>query len=476
MLLDKLGAAVAAYDMFAPHDRVVVAVSGGPDSVALLYGLTELSRTLALRLHVAHLDHMLRGAESAADAAYVASLAEGLGWPATIVARDVAALRRRYRRTLEEAARIARYAFLAEVVHSTGAVGVAVGHTADDQVETVVLHWLRGAGPGGLRGMRPVTVLRLRGRDGPAGDSLRVLRPLLEVTRSEVEAYCARRGLRPRGDSTNRDPRFLRNRVRRELLPQLHRYNPRFGAAVRRAAQIAAADDDFLTARVTSLWPRVASDEDGCVVFDLAQWRQLAPSMQYRLLREGVSRLQGDLLDLSAVHLDAGVAAMDGKPAGTTVLWPGGLRLVKRYSDFRLCLGAARRSALSPRGERLAVPGVSAVADGRWRVSAELVAGACRPPHDDIWSASLDLAATGPQLFVRRRRPGDRFQPLGMAQARKLQDFMVDAKVPREERDQVPVVATDDKIVWLAGLRIAEWAKVTPQTETTLRLRFARVP
>jgi tRNA(Ile)-lysidine synthase len=186
-------------------------------------------------------------------------------------------------------------------------------------------------------------------------------------------------------------------------------------------------------------------------------------------------RLRGELIGLSTAHLEAGVEAMKAKPAGTEIHWPSGLRLVKRYADFRLCRGAPRPPALSRSGERLAIPGVTVVADGGWRVTARVLKGPAEPSGEDPLQASLDLTAAEPALLVRRRRPGDRFQPLGMAQEKKLQDFLVDAKVPREERDAVPIVATDGKIVWVVGFRPAEWARVRPETEMTLQLRFARL-
>lgn len=471
MLADKLRVAVAAHKMFSPGDLVVVGVSGGPDSVALLHGLSELCRSIDVKLHVAHLDHLLRGPDSTADAASVAALADRLGWPATVVARDVAALARQGHSSLEEAGRIARYTFFGEVVQRTSAIGVAVGHTADDQVETVVLHWLRGAGPGGLRGMRHVSILRWPSLD-TSRPPLRVLRPLLDVSHAEAAAYCTKHGLEAAADVTNRDLHFVRNRVRWQLLPELRGYNPRFGEAVRRSAMIAAADDDLLNTQVATLWPKLTAYQENCLSFSLSSWSQLARGLQYRLLREGVSQLQGDLVGLSADHLTKGAYLMATKPAGCSVHWPRGLRLIKRYEDFQLCRGDRAISTLGSAGERIAVPGRTAVAAGRWLVEAQLAQERCSPVVADPWHADLDFGAVGAQLLVRCRRPGDRFVPLGMDRAKKLQDFLVDAKVPRLERDEVPLITGGERIAWLAGLRIAEWAKVTANSERVLCLRF----
>ena len=471
MLKSGVRALIERTRMFGPGDLVVVAVSGGPDSTALLHVLVTLAAEHSIRLHVAHLNHRLRGAESDEDARFVRQLAAGLGLQATIEARDVLRLGRERRLGIEEAARAARYAFLAEVVDRLNAVGVAVGHTADDQVETVVMHWLRGSGLAGLRGMQPVSQIRL-GPDA-GGRVLKVFRPLLEVTRTDVLSYCRSERLPTRQDASNIDPRFLRNRVRNELLPLLEQYNPAIREAILRTAALAADDLAFLQAETQQEWSQVAAVKDTEIVFGLREWELVAPSIKRLLLREAIERLCGSLADISAAHIETALRMLAQSQTGATMVLPHRLQVVKRYQDFLVRRGSPSHPKLSEEGEPLSVPGETTVAGGFISVKARIADKPC-VGEQSRWHADLDFGATGANLVVRRRLPGDRFRPLGMALEKKLQDFLVDSKVPREERDAIPILASPTQIVWVAGYRIDDRVKVTSSTDKVLCLTVTR--
>lgn len=489
MLPDKARLTVERYQMFAPGDLVVVGVSGGPDSVALLYWLKSYATTVPISLHVAHLNHMLRDKDSEEDARWVASLAKDLGLPATVEARDTNALRLERRLSIEDAARQARYEFFARVVRETGASCVAVAHTADDQVETVVLHWLRGAGLPGLRGMLPVTRLAVdsSGPNRPA--FLRVVRPFLEVDRAEVESYLSSHGLNYRTDRTNLETVYLRNRIRLQLIPQLREYNPRFKETTLRAAELAAVDFDLIQRYVDEAWGKMARPITDRVSFSLREWRDLHPSLQRYLLRRAVQSLAGDLMGLEAIHVADALAVIANGRTGAVFTLPGGLRVTKGYDEFHVGFERRRAApALSVEGQLLTIPGQTDIDGTNWRVVARIASEPCagtvarrgtiarRPVRvhhaADAWHADLDYSKTGNVLFVRRRRPGDRFQPLGMGELKSLQDFLVDEKVPRYRRDDVPIVASDRQIVWIAGLRIDDRVKLTPDTKEVLCLTF----
>ncbi len=466
VLAEEVLAYVHRHALLPSGETVVVGVSGGTDSVCLLSLLAELRTELGIALHVAHLNHGLRGAESDADALYVAEMAARLGVPATVERREVARYRKEHRLSLEEAAREVRYLFFADVVAAVGAGRVAVGHTADDQAETVLMHILRGTGLAGLRGMRPLAWLRL-----PDGRRLRVVRPLLEVRRSETEACCRERDLSPRPDVTNESIDFFRNRVRNELLPILEGYNPAIRTGLRRLARAAGDELDYVDQQVEPLWESLARVEDGSVVLRAAPLRQLHPALQRHLLRRAVRELVGDLVDLAAVHVEYMRDSL-ARPAGTRIDLPRGLVFSVEYGACRLSVGEPVVPLPPLEGEYpLAVPGETVLPG--WRVQAEVLPRAqVRLPVEDPWRACLDLDRTGPNLVVRPRRPGDRFQPLGMAQPKRLQDFMVDAHIPRRWRDRVPIVASPHQIVWVVGWRIDERVRVSSATERVLCLRF----
>jgi tRNA(Ile)-lysidine synthase len=455
-------------NLISAGDRVVVAVSGGADSVCLLHVLANYKEELGIDLHVAHLNHRLRGRESEADAEYVSKLAKRLGLAATIDWRDVTAYRDKKGGSLEEAGREVRYGFLSDVAAKQGTNKVAVGHTYDDRVETVLLHLLRGSGTAGLVGLRPRSILVC----GQNGGQLEVVRPLLEITRQETVSYCLRHRLAPRSDSSNESPSFLRNRVRLELLPVLRSYNAGIDEALVRLAEIAADDVSFIEQHVSLLWPKVAREQGGTLYLDMNKLRACSPAIQRQLFRRAVKQLRGDLKDIEADHIETMVKALS-KPAGKKIYLPDGLTLHTEYENLVL---TPTRTSVCPlpyiqHTASINIPGCTDLSE--WRIRAEVVSKSVG--RDNGLTASFDMDKAGKELKVRRRRPGDRFQPLGMHQTKKLQDFMVDAKIPQSWRDRVPLVSSEKQILWVVGWRIDERVKVTDKTKNVLRLQFERL-
>ena len=444
---------------------VLVGVSGGPDSVCLVHLLNQLKESLSVRLHIAHLNHMLRGASSDGDARYVERLGKSLKIPVTIEARDVNVYRKEHRLSLEEAAREVRYDFFARTAKSVGAECVALGHTEDDQVETVLMHLVRGAGIVGLRGMSSVVNMNTCGER-----KLRIVRPLLEVTRKETENYCSAHHLDPRNDVSNESLDYARNRFRHELIPVLRKSNSDIGAAVRRVTETAADIMSFLDGEVESAWSDAVCVNLIGITINTEAILSLHPALQRQLLRRVMSEALGDLVDIEAVHIESMMEALH-KPAGKRLSLPRGLKF---YVSYDTCLLAKDEEDICPlpaigRGRRLKVPGVTLLSG--WRVKADIVQPGERA---DGFTACIDADASGMVLTVRIRRPGDRFQPLGMSNIKKLQDFMVDAKIPSTWRDRVPLVCSRDSIVWVAGWRISDSVKITGSTKKVLRISFER--
>jgi len=465
---------------------VVVGVSGGPDSLCLLHVLNRLRERYGIELHVAHLDHRIRGSESEEDAAFVARLAEEWGLPATVEACDVPRLARESKLASEEAARQARYSFLARVALTVGAKRIAVGHNADDQTETIVMHWLRGAGLAGLRGMLPRTELgkmRLEAAwpDHPPLD-LQLIRPLLQTPRAEIEAYCWEHGLKPRFDRSNLDTTYYRNRLRHELIPYLESYNPNIREVLRRSAWVISDDYSFLQAELDRVWPTVVSWESGeAITFDLDRWQALPTSQQRSTLREAVHRLRRSLRNINWIHIENALLALREKPAGTQVTLPQGLMLSIGYRDFIVAdegyVPEVDWPLLLVESLPVAVPGVTELPDSGWCLEAAIIEreefDEGYPDNPDPWQAFLDYETAGSELMLRQRRSGDRFQPLGLGGHEKsLHTFMIDHKILRSLRDFVPIVASPRHIVWVAGWRVDEWAKITAATERVLHLAF----
>ena len=444
--------------------RLVAAVSGGPDSLALLHALHCLRDSHRLSLSVAHVDHGLRP-NSGQDADFVRERAASLVLPCTVIAVDVP--RRPDGSFSEAAARDARYRALTSVAAQTGASVIATGHTADDQAETVLLHAVRGAG---LPGLRAMSILSDAPIDGGAG--IRLFRPLLGLRRCETQAYCRELGLSPLRDETNDDARIPRNLVRLQVVPQLERLNPQAVAALARLADTAGGALDFMEAALDAEWLSMALASHGAVSLDRERFRALHPALRGLAVRRAHRQARGTIGTLDAVHVEDVLRLASG-PSGKETDLPGDVLLEVRHGEL-VFHPPGDRTQLPPfENERqLRVPGVTSIHD--WQVEAEYV-----PMPESLQSpgftAHLDADSLGGQLCMRGRRPGDRFQPLGMERgSKKLQDYFVDAQVPRQERDSVPLLVSPRGVVWVAGFGIAHWARVTPATHRVLRVELAR--
>jgi tRNA(Ile)-lysidine synthase len=495
---------IQRYSLIPRKELVVVGVSGGADSVCLLHVLAKWQKGLGIKLHVAHLNHQLRGAESEADAEYVSNLAGSLGIPITVDSQNVAAYRAERNCSIEEAARELRYAFLARVAREVGAHRIATGHTRDDQVETILMHILRGTGITGLCGLAPCSPIPSRSCQLSAvGCHLLAIRPLLDITREETASYCQKHQLEPRIDSSNLSPSFFRNRLRLHLLPLLRQYNPSIDQALLRLADIAKEDNAFIEQQASGLWEEVARQENNAIYLNKKQMASLPIALQRHLLRVAVTKLAGDVRDIEASHIEAARSLLN-KSASKRISLPHGLICHGGYkelaitrlpsataSPFSVIASEARQSQFPPcpfpslPGEfPLKVPGQTVLPG--WNVVARIVRerltsqssqgvlGTSERTYQSNLVAHFDLHKTGIKLFVRQRRPGDRFQPLGMGTPKKLSEFMVDAKIPRPWRGRIPIVCSLQQIIWVVGWRIDDRVKTTEASQKILRLEFIK--
>jgi tRNA(Ile)-lysidine synthase len=471
---------VETHDLLHAGQIVVVAVSGGPDSLCLLHVLMALRAEAlpGLALHVAHLNHELRGVDSQADAEYVAGLARRWGLPATVETQDVHHLRAERRLSLEEAARQARYEFLASVAGRVGAQSVAVAHNADDQAETVLMHLLRGSGLAGLRGMQPKSPF-----PAATASSVTLIRPLLEVTRGEIQAYCAEHGLEPRFDRSNLDTTFFRNRLRHDVLPRLEAVSHGLRERLRRMAEVMAGDYAALQQVLDSARAlAVIAETPNAITFDLAAFRSLPLGLQRALVRQSVARLRAGLRDIAFAPVEAAVRlARDGE-AGARASLPGGLSLRLGYDSALLAHEDYSEELpdiplLEPGAViTVQIPGLSRLPGTAWVLRAETGRWPAEEiaANDDPWQAFVRWNDLGGWL-LRARRTGDRFQPQGMGGAEpKLSDFMIAQKVPRKWRDRLPLLVQGQEIAWACGWRVSEAFAVAPDSPTVLRLGFVR--
>lgn len=445
----------------ATDTTLVVGVSGGPDSLCLLLSLVALRTKLGLALHAAHLDHGLRGQEARDDHAAVVALCLEHNVPLISVVADVGTHRRAHKLSLEEAAREVRYAFFARAVKAVKATGVVLGHTADDQAETILMHILRGSGLSGLRGMHAVSIWKPRG----TREELCLLRPLLGTTRSETVAYCAAVGVRPRTDSSNASTKHFRNRIRLELLPELQKYNPQIDAALRRLGLVAGEVEDWITRETERTWRGAMRKNPGHIALARKRLGAQPLAIQKALVRKALATLQDELQGIEAEHLEA-VLRLNQGPTGKVLHLPGGVRVRAGYEQLEF---TRAKTVTAPPILETALPVPGATHIPGWTITARRVKRAVHKPQQGV--AYLDPAVAKVGLFVRSRRPGDRFQPSGMKQTKKLQDFLVDAKVPRADRDSLPLVTNGKEILWVVGQRLSERARTQGEA---VAVRFSR--
>jgi len=465
----KIRAAVRSGGLVQPGETVLAACSGGPDSTALLHLLLELGRDIPFSLAVAHFNHRLRP-QAAADERFVRDAALKLDLPFYAGRGDVRAASRKLGIGIEEAGRRLRYEFLERAAAEAGAAKIATGHTLNDQAETVLMRLLRGTGPSGLAGIPAV-------RDGS------IIRPLLGLSRGEILAYLHDRQLAWRTDSSNRDERILRNKIRRKLIPYLEKdFSPAVVRSLARLASISRDEDDFLEEKARSAASKAMAKKGQELFLDAKTLTRLHPALARRVVRLFLRSLKGDLLDISFDDVEAirGMAPGGELPISKALILE---RRQNRLGRRKGAVSSVRYACLWDGRGRLPVPEAGRTYSGRFvkapavrsLVGSVSMAGTRRKHRfpDDAAGCFLDAARLEFPLLVRNRRPGDRYRPLGAPGGKKLKEIFRAKGVAEEERDRRPVFVSGGEVVWVQGLPAAENHKITFRTQKALAISAA---
>lgn len=497
MIIDKVRKAATEKSLFSKGDHIVVGISGGPDSVCLLHVLHELAEEWELSLHGVHVNHGIRGHEADLDQAFSENFCQGLRIPCTVFHYDVPSMAKKAGLSQEEMGRNLRYDAFRQVRDTISCLPdtqarIAVAQNRNDQAETVLIRILRGTGTDGLAGMEYV------------GDG-EIIRPLLSVSRSEIEDYCREKDLRPRTDLTNLMPMYARNRIRLELLPLLSSYNSNIVEALCRLSRVASEDRDYFDGQVDSAL-RMAEkkstgtkegdcigDQDGAIChrnIDRAVFRSLHPAVSKRLIGK-VLKEMGLLQDITNVHLSEGDRLIRLGKAADRMDFPGGYTLVLttdegRFSHRLKGEKTARFSestclsryyyAINPEG-LTEIPELNAAL--RVEIlrmddpeALRLIRGGF--PHDPFRAYLAYDSQMISNLRIRTRKPGDYLTPFGMHGTKKLQDYFVDEKIPSGQRDRIPLLCMGGEILWVVGHRINERFKVKKDSDGIIRLEYIR--
>ncbi|MEW6030327.1 MAG: tRNA lysidine(34) synthetase TilS [Chloroflexota bacterium] len=458
-----------------PAKPIIVGVSGGPDSLCLM----SVLRQAGYRLIVAHFNHKLRP-EADIEANNVEQMAARFGLASVIEHADVRAYAEKEGLSLEDAARALRYRFLFQRARQQNAQAVAVGHTADDQVETVLMHFLRGAGLTGLKGMAYRTVL-------PTFDpEIPIVRPLLDVWREDTILYCATQGLRPHHDPSNQSVNFLRNRLRHLLIPTLETYNPRFREAVLRTAQSLAADHEILTTAADSAWGTcVVQESPGLIIFDTTALAGLAVGLRRNLVRRALEHIHPEAEVTYALLERASAFLADASQRQVDLM--RGVRLLREADQIYVVSPEATlpfdRWPQIPEGveslplalpERLQLSGSWVLTAEKWNIPA--LAWEQIQENEDPFQVWLDADSIEGELFLRPRQEGDRFEPLGMGgHTQKLSDFFTNEKLAQRARDRWPLLCVGEKIAWIPGYQPAHSFRVTQSSRRILYFILTKV-
>jgi tRNA(Ile)-lysidine synthase len=461
MLLNKIKDTIRRFAMLESGDRALIAVSGGPDSVCLLSALHVLSAELKISLHIAHLDHMFRGKESEAEANFVNDLARELGIPSTIEHIDVPSYCREHGLSPQAGAREVRYSFFARVAQAAGAARIATGHTATDQAETFLMRLLRGAGTAGLSAIPPI-----RGN---------IIRPLIELTRDEILEYLGTAGLSYVTDPSNTKPLYTRNRIRLELLPVLKRFNPGIEATLASEAGLLRDEDSAIDAHLETIRERIILKDKGIITLRRDQFNALPLAFRRRIFRTITALVGHEPSELSLVQIDETLAFMATSQTGRSMNLSHGLVVGREYDRFII----STAGAVPDFSYTLALPGTTLIHELGLTVETRLIGDGKAPQEreNNLWQAEFDYDKISPFLTIRNRRPGDTFCPSGMGgKSKKLQDYLVDKKVPQRQRDRVPLLYAGADLIWVVGYRTDFRFLPGPDTTRMLVVSVKRRP
>lgn len=439
----------------------MIACSGGPDSGALLHLLYQLRDKYQLGLYLAHVNYGLRGRESDRDEKFVRKLAEKLGMPVFVKRINVKKLARQKKLSLEEAARLVRYKFFESLAEKHQLDKIATGHSLNDQAETVLMRFLRGAGPTGLSGI-PIK----RGK---------IIRPFLETTREEILGYLKRNKIKFRIDKTNLRCNFLRNRIRNNLLPLLLKeYNPNLIEGLGRTAAIFSELEVQIEKQTAKVAQRIlSSSRDGAVRLNLRQFKKLSGILQRSLVRTAWEKLSQEIYPLDFDQVERVLELANFGQVGQRVNLKKNYWAEKEQNRLILFRQARKKTKV-----RIPVPGQLAIPQMNLEISSKVVNRKQLPAKIASLTegvAYLDLKKFTAPPLLRGWQKGDRFRPLGLEGTKKVSDFFTDLKVPRYQRSQIPLLCCNGRIAWVVGYRISEEFKVRPETKRVLCLRAAHL-
>ncbi|SKA78692.1 tRNA(Ile)-lysidine synthase [Clostridium sp. USBA 49] len=458
-MIERVLDTIKEYNMISQNDKIIVAVSGGPDSICLLHILYKLKEIFNITLYAAHLNHCLRGDEADKDEEYVKEFCNKLGIECFTKKIDINKLSKERGISSESAGREARYEFFDELLKKLEAQKIALAHNANDQAETVLMRIMRGTGMEGLVGIKPVR-------------SNIFIRPLINIKRENIEKYCKENNLNPRIDKTNLESIYTRNKIRLELIPYLQKnFNKDIINVLNRLADTIIIDNDYLDKISKEKYNTYCENKAGKVIIYKGAFSE-EKAILNRIIRKAINNLKGNLYDIEKIHIK-NLIELQKCNTGKKINLPNGIIAFNNYGDIELTLGEKFRNKPDNDEYILYIDRENIIESFNLKVSLRLINKDEKINFkENSFVKYFDFDSAPKNIYLRTRRNGDKFTPLGMKGSKKLKDLFIDLKVPKEERDTIPIIVFDDEIVWIVGYRISEKYKINKNTKKILEIKI----
>ncbi|WP_231169882.1 tRNA lysidine(34) synthetase TilS [Clostridium botulinum] len=460
-MIEKVIHTIKQNNMFEVGDKVVVAVSGGPDSICLLHILYKLKEKIGISIVAAHINHCLRGEEADKDEEYVRKFCENLNIQCFVKKEDVHKISKDRGISCEMAGREVRYDFFSEVLNNVRANKIAVAHNANDQAETILMRMLRGTGLEGLIGIRAVR------------DNIFV-RPIIDITRDEIEDYCYVNNLNPRIDKTNLENIYTRNKIRLELIPYIQKnFNSDVIEVLNRFSNTVKIDNDYLNKVSLEKYNKYCKGEKDKVIIKEEVFKE-HEAILTRVIRMALKELKGNLNNFDKGHI-YDIIDIQKKSTGKFIMLPKNIRVLNNYGDINLYKNNNKINIDKGKQEYNLVINKENILDNGLKITLDIINNVEDTKFD---KSSLikyfDYDKINRDIKLRYRNNGDKFVPLGMKGTKKLKDLFINLKIPKEKRDIIPLIVFDDEISWIVGYRISDKFKINKNTKRILKIKIER--
>ncbi|MCQ1530581.1 tRNA lysidine(34) synthetase TilS [Lutispora saccharofermentans] len=451
---------IRKYNMLSPRDSVVVGLSGGPDSLCLLHVLLGLRESWGLKIYAAHLNHQFRGKDADDDAQYVKDICKEWDVEVFVQVFNVSAYAKERGLSSEEAGREIRYKLFSDVAEQVKAGKIAVAHNMNDNAETVLMNLFRGSGIEGLKGI-----------EASRGE---IIRPLINVSRDEIEAYCEEKGLKPRIDKTNLEPIYGRNKIRLELIPYIEKnFNASIMSTLHRLSDIVAIENDFLHKEAKITFLEIAITGENSIEYNINKLSNIHPALMRRVIRIGIEELLGSLKGIEYKNIE-GVVDLLGKSTGAAVILPNNIKAYISYDKLILKFDRDNESYKYYLKLENDADNIAEFLDFTISLRSIDASQIADLKKDNKHKAYIDKAKIKQELVLRNRLEGDVFSPIGLKGTKKLKEYFIDEKIPKEERDNIFLIADGKEVVWILGKRLSDKYKITKNTKEAIMINMMR--